>query len=137
MDGAGRVRFPGGRAAWSANPAASDDEILWRAPGATASAGHVLAVDFEALAALTNWSGIAGALDTESARLLARNFASGAPSSPYFTTLAGLGSAEFQALDSFTRAAAAKAPAEQELTMGLWHSAAALIVLGRKSGRAG
>jgi VWFA-related protein len=132
LDEEGRVQFPGGRQAWSSRSASADDEILWPARVQTGAAPPP-SVDLEALLAVARLERErAVPFDTESARLLARNFAEWRDLFPYFAALPRLGVAEFQSLESF--AAAAKAGAARERLMREWHSAAALIVLARKAG---
>lgn len=73
-------------------------------------------------------------LDAESAQLLTKHFAAWHSLFPYFEMLPALGADEFRALEKFTSDAAARPHAAQETLLAEWHSAAALIVLGRKSG---
>jgi Ca-activated chloride channel homolog len=97
--------------------------------------GDVWSSDLEAELAIADLARKRGrAIDAESARLLTRNFAEWRTLWPYFETLPGLGSAEFQALERFNAEAASRARSLRESTMAQWHSAAALIVLGRKAG---
>ena len=120
LDDAERVRWPGGRQAWSSVSASVDDETLWQS-------------DLEALVAIARMERERGEpLDAESARLLARNFGRWRELLPFFGALPHLGSAEFQALEAFS--AAAQKLAAQEPLMREWHSLAALIVLSRKAG---
>jgi VWFA-related protein len=135
LDDAGRVRFPGGRQAWSSSSASADDEILW--PPQTSGGNQIVnappPVDLDALVALARLEhDRGGLLDAESARLVARNFSRWRALLPFFAALPRLGAAEFQALEAFS-AAAQKHPAQEPL-MREWHSLAALIVLARKAG---
>jgi VWFA-related protein len=134
LDEAGRVRFPGGPQAWSASPGSSDDEILW--PPQTIGNARIIGaatLDLDALIAVVRMERErAGPLDTESARLLARNFGEWHALFPYFAELPRLGAAEFRALETF--ASAAQASAAQEAVVREWHSLVVLIVLARKAG---
>jgi tetratricopeptide (TPR) repeat protein len=130
LDSSGRVRFPGGRAAWSSSQASTDDDVLL--PGRGPSGPKV---DFEALLAAARLEEERGAeLDAESARLFARNFGEWSSLAPHFAALRGLGAAGFRALDGFTRTMAARSPAGRNPVLGEWHSLTMLIVLGVKSG---
>lgn len=120
VDEDGAVRFPGGRAAWSA--AARDDDALWTANQATAP------LDLEALAAVADLERRRGtALDAISAKLLAINYRDWRPLFPYFVSLPRLGAEEFTALAALAGSAAPS-------RMGQWYAAAELIVLGREAG---
>ena len=131
LDAAGRVRFPGGREAWTSGKAAADDEVLLP----SGNPARAEAVDLEALLAVARLEEERGApLDAESAALLARNFAQWHSLFPYFTAMRGLGPAGFRALDRFTTAVAAAPAAEQNAILGEWYSLTTLIVLGARSG---
>jgi Ca-activated chloride channel homolog len=97
--------------------------------------GDLWSSDLEAELAIADLARKRGrAIDAESARLLARNFAEWRTLWPYFEKLPALGSAEFQALERFNAEAGSKARGLRESTMAQWHSAAALILLGRQAG---
>jgi VWFA-related protein len=122
LEESGRVRFPGGRAAWSASPA-TDDEVLLRSEW------------IEALVPVASLEEKRGApLDETSARLLARHFAEWRSLFPYFEKLPELGSAEFEALVTFTEAASGLPLDARNTLVGEWHSLMKLIVLGTQAG---
>jgi Ca-activated chloride channel homolog len=134
---AGRVRFPGGREAWSRFSGSTDEEILWPAQsvGGLRMTDPPKPVELEALLEVAELERRRGRpLDAESARLLARNFTEWRPLFPYFETLSALEAADFAALERFSADAIALPAKAQETRLGQWYSAAALIVLGRKSG---
>ena len=122
VDQAGKLRYPGGRLAWT-NSAASDVEIL---------AGLHLPDALNGVARLERER--KALLDAGSARVLARHWAEWRPLTPYFERLPGLGSAEFEALETFATAVAGYAPARRNLVLGEWHSLIELAALGAKSG---
>ena len=122
LDGAGNVRFPGGKATW-ANPAASDEDALLHL-----KALHSLVV----IAELEEKRG--ARFDDASAKLLARHFDEWSALFPYFEILPSLSRADFEALEAFSKVAAGYRKPRQNAVMGEWHSLMALIVLGRKAG---
>ncbi|MDR3701103.1 MAG: VWA domain-containing protein [Candidatus Sulfopaludibacter sp.] len=122
LDGDGKVRFPGGKAEWT-NPSATDEDALL----------HLSSP--EALLAIAELEEKRGArFDDASARLLVRHFTEWHPLFPYFEVLPGLGRAEFEALETFSKTVAGYRRPVQNLVAGEWHSLMALIVLGRKAG---
>jgi Ca-activated chloride channel family protein len=122
LDDAGRVRFPGGRAAWS-DSTGPDEEAL-------------LGSDrLEALIPVASMERMRGApLDQGSASLLARHYTEWRNLFPYFEKLPGLGSAEFQALAAFALAASEQPAAARNILLGEWHSLVKLIVMGEQAG---
>jgi VWFA-related protein len=122
LDDSGKVRFPGGRAAWS-NSSGSDDDVLLRSDL------------MEALVPVASMEEKRGTpLDAASAGLLARRYAEWRSLFPYFEKLPGLGIAEFQALEKFGEAASAHSPDARNIMLGEWHSLVKLIVLGAQAG---
>jgi VWFA-related protein len=122
LDAAGRVRFPGGRAAWSAAPGA-DEEILAKLESPE------LLIELSRIERERH-----APLDEISAKTLLRNHVQWRPLFAYFERLPGLGGAEFSALERFASAARAYPPARRETVIGEWHSLIELLVLGVKSG---
>jgi VWFA-related protein len=122
LDDGGRVRFPGGRAAWSSSSGA-DDEALLRSEFLQA---------LVPVAALEEKRG--ARLDTASATLLARRYAEWCSLFPYFEKLPALGGAEFQALAAFATATLELPSAARNNVVGEWHSLVKLIVLGAQAG---
>ncbi len=122
LDEEGKVRFPGGRAAWGIRSASDDDALL-----------HLNSP--EALLAIAQLEEKRGApFDPAAATLLVRHFSEWRPLFSYFEALPGLGRAEFEALQAFSKTVAGYRKPEQNLVMGEWHSLMALIVLGRRAG---
>lgn len=122
LNDAGEVRFPGGRMAWGIRSASDDDALL-----------HLNSP--EALLAIAELEEKRGApFDAASATLLARHINEWRPLFSYFEELPGLGHAEFEALEVFSKTVGGYRKPEQNLVMGEWHSLMALIVLGRRAG---
>ena len=122
LDDNGNIRFPGGKAAWTTSSAADEEALL-----------HLNSL--EALVAIAQLEEKRRAhFDDVSARLLARHFNEWHALFPYFEELPGLGRAEFEALEAFSKGVAEYRKPAQNLVMGEWHSLVALIVLGRKAG---
>jgi VWFA-related protein len=122
LDDSGKVRFPGGRAAWS-NSSGSDDDVILRSDL------------MEALVPVASMEQKRGTpLDAASAGLLARHYADWRSLFPYFEKLPGLGIAEFQALEKFGEAASAHSPDARNIMLGEWHSLVKLTVLGEQAG---
>ena len=129
LDEAGHVRFPGGVRAWTALSPAGDEALL----------------DIRNLDALVPVARLEAdrnaPLDEGSAKLLAQHFSQWHPLFPYLERLPELGSAEFQALATFTSKLTAGSKserssernAERNEVMGEWHSLVELIVLGTES----
>jgi Ca-activated chloride channel homolog len=122
LDDGGRVRFPGGRTAWS-NSTGPDEEALLRSEWLEA---------FIPVASLEEKRG--SPLDAAAVTLLARHYAEWRSLFPYFEKLPGLGSAEFQGLAAFASAAIDQASAARNTLVGEWHSLVKLIVLGAQAG---
>ena len=122
LDESGRVRFPGGRAAWS-NSSGTDEEVLLRSEW------------LEALAPVASLEEKRGApLDEASAGLLARHFAEWRSLFPYFASFKALDSAGFQALAAFSEAASNRPADARDIQVGEWHSLVKLIELGARAG---
>jgi VWFA-related protein len=122
LDDSGKVRFPGGRAAWS-NSSGSDDDVILRSDL------------MEALVPIASIEEKRGTpLDAASVGLLARHYADWRSLFPYFEKLPGLGIAEFQALEKFGEAASAHSPDARNIMLGEWHSLVKLTVLGEQAG---
>jgi VWFA-related protein len=122
LDDSGKVRFPGGRAAWS-NLSGTDDDVLLRSE------------TMEALVPVASLEEKRGApLDAASVSLLARHYAEWRSLFPYFEKLPALGSAEFQALEKFSETASSQPPEARNALLGEWHSLVKLIVLGVQAG---
>ena len=122
LDDSGRVRFPGGREAWS-NSSGTDEEVLLKSPFV------------EALVPVASMEAKRGApLDAASAGLLARHYADWRSLFPYFEKLPGLGGAEFQALAAFTEFSSGQSLEARNIVAGEWQSLVKLIVLGAQAG---
>jgi Ca-activated chloride channel homolog len=122
LDDNGNARFPGGKAAW-ANVSLSDEEALL----------HLNSL--EMLVAIGELEKKRKTpFDSASVRLLARHFNEWHSLFPYFDEMPGLGHAEFEVLEAFSKAVAGYRRPQQNIVMGDWHSLVALIVLGRKAG---
>jgi len=122
LDDAGKLYFPGGRAAWI-DPARPEDEALLAAPA------------LEALAPVAALERARKApLDAESAKLLAAHYASWRALFPYFEELPALGAGEFQALAAFEKSASGRPASAQNALMGEWNALVKLIELGTRAG---
>jgi Ca-activated chloride channel family protein len=122
LDNNGNVRFPGGRAAWSASSAADDEGLL-----------HLSSL--EGLVAVAQLEEKRGAeFDDISAKLLAQHFNEWRALFPYFEELPGMGRGEFEALAAFSKGVSGYRRPVMNLVTGEWHALVALIVLGRKAG---
>ncbi len=122
LDDAGRVRFPGGKAAWSA-ASGPDEEPLLRLPS------------IEALVPLAKIEEKRKApLDVDAVRLLAGRYRQWKPLFPYFEKLPALAAADFQALAAFEEAASGRPPGVRNAILGEWHSLVKLIELGFSAG---
>jgi len=122
LDGAGNVRFPGGRRAWA--PSAGSDEAAL--------------LELSSLDALLAVAGLERGrptpLDAGAVQLLAGNYGEWRSLFPYFERLPGLGRAEFAALEAFTARTRTLEPAVRNAALGEWHSLVELIVLGSAAG---
>ncbi len=122
LDDSGKVRFPGGREAWSSSSGTDDDVIL-------------KSESMDALVPVAAMEEKRGApLDAASVKLLARHYAEWKSLFPYFEKLPGLGGAEFQALAAFTEAASNQSLEARNTSAGEWQSLVKLIVLGAQAG---
>ena len=122
LDDSGRVRFPGGRSAWSAS-SGTDEEVLLRSDS------------MEALVPVASLEEKRGApLDAASVSLLARHYVEWRSLFPYFEKLPALGSAEFEALAKFSETASSQPLEARNVLVGEWHSLVKLIVLGAQAG---
>jgi Ca-activated chloride channel homolog len=122
LDDAGRVRFPGGKAAWSI-ASGTDEEALLRLPS------------IEALVPLAKLEEKRKApLDVDAVRLLAGRYRQWKPLFPYFEKLTALAAADFQALAAFEQAVSRRPPGVHNYILGEWHSLVKLIELGFSAG---
>jgi VWFA-related protein len=122
LDGAGRLRFPGSRLAWT-NSAAADAKLLAELESP------------EALIAVARLEAARKApLDGASAKTLARRYAEWRGLFPYFERLPGLGAQEFTAIEAFAADAGSLETGKRNLVLGQWHSLVELIALGVESG---
>ena len=122
LDDAGRLRFPGGRPAWTASQG-PDDDVPLRLDS------------LEALVPMARIEKRRGVpLDEDSASLLVHHYAQWQHLFPYFEELPGLGKADFQALEAFGKAIAASPPAKRNELLGIWHSLVELTVLAVRAG---
>jgi VWFA-related protein len=122
LDDSGRVRFPGGRAAWS-NSSGTDEDVLLRSES------------MEALVPVASLEEKRGApLDAASVGQLVRHYAEWRSLFPYFEKLQALGADEFQALAGFSEAASIQSLEARNTLVGEWHSLVKLIVLGAQAG---
>jgi len=122
LDSAGKLALPGGRQVWG-TVNGSDAEALLRL------------TSMQSLAAAIQMENRRGApLDAESVTILVRHADEWRHLFPYLEKLPGLGAAEFQALASFTEAAAKLPNESQAIRLGDWHSLVELIVLASQAG---
>jgi len=122
LEAAGTVRYPGGKRAWTDSFAPDGEEL----PTLTT---------LEALVPVARLEEERHApLDAASARLLAQHYGEWRSLFPYFTALPGLGGAEFQALEAFSKAAAGYSEERRETVIGDWQSLVKLVVLGAQAG---
>jgi Ca-activated chloride channel family protein len=115
---AGNVRFPGGRAAWTAS-AGSDDDILL---------GLAKAETLVPIAELEQKRG--QPLDEGSVKLLARHYSDWSALFPYFAQLTDLRHEDFEALERFAETVGGYPAATQNTVLGEWHSLVELISQG-------
>ncbi len=123
VDEAGRVRFPGGRAAWSITPSEDEDSALLRLPSMERLLGVVF-VEAQRRAPF----------DEASVRLLTEHYDSWLPLFPYFARLPAVGRTELEALRNFEKAVSQRPLAARDAIMGEWHALVKLIVLGVQAG---
>jgi VWFA-related protein len=126
LDRDGNIRFPGGRRAWTASPAA-DGKILL----------DILSADaLEALVPVAQLEEKRKApLDEASARLLARHYSEWRSLFPMFERIPGLSGDDLAALEKFADATRRLAPAQQNVAMAEWHSLMELMMRGMENGR--
>jgi len=122
LDAAGRVRFPGGREAWSKTGAA-DEEVLAKLESPELFL-ELVRIERERKTPL----------DTASVAAIIRNQTEWRPLFAYFGRLPGIGAPEFAALEKFASAARNYEPARRESVMGEWYSLIELLSLGVRSG---
>lgn len=122
LDSSGGIRFPGGKAAWSAS-SGSDEEVLL---GLAALDAFVPIADIE--------RGRGRPLDQASVKLLIRHYADWKPLFPYFANLKDLGSEDFQDLEQFTAAVRGYNGSALNAVMGEWYSLVELVSQGVRVG---
>ncbi|RPI10665.1 MAG: hypothetical protein EHM65_07870, partial [Acidobacteriales bacterium] len=122
LDVAGRVRFPGGKVAWS-TASVTDEEVLLKLPS------------IESLVPLAKLEEKRKApLDVDAVRLLAGRYRGWTPLFPYFEKLPALAAADFQALAAFEQAVSRRPLGVRNFILGEWHSLVKLIELGFSAG---
>ncbi|MBI5086409.1 MAG: VWA domain-containing protein [Acidobacteria bacterium] len=123
LDGAGNLRFPGGRQAWVA--AGAREEGLLLQP-----------VTAEALAAVAKVEERRGtSVNGETARLLKEHYREWRPLWEYFWRLKGLGEAELGALAGFEKRLAEMQGSALNAALGEWYTVVELAALASDSGR--
>ncbi len=122
LDPAGNVRYPGGKAAWTAASGSDDDVLL----SLTTAETLVPIAELE--------QGRGRPLDENSARLIARHYAEWKSLFPYFTRLPDLSHEEFESLERFAAAVSGYPAARQNAVLGEWHSLVELISRGVQAG---
>jgi VWFA-related protein len=114
----GRVRFPGGRAAWTVSTG-SDDDIL------------LSLTNLETLVPIAELEQRRGRpLDEGSAELLARHYSEWSALFPYFARLTELRHEDFETLERFAEVVGGYPAATQNTVLGEWHSLVELISQG-------
>ena len=122
LDDAGNVRYPGGRAAWTAS-AGSDDDVLLGLP------------TLETLVPIAELEQKRGRpLDEGSVKLLARHYSEWNSLFPYFARLNAMRNEDFTALERFANAVSLSPAATQNTVLGEWHSLVELISRGVEAG---
>ncbi len=122
LDDAGRVRFPGGRLAWTSGAVPGDETLLGLA-------------SLRALVPVARLEQARKApLDAESARLLSTHYAAWRGLFPYFENLKGLGAAEFRALEKLEEVVSKASRPAQDSILGQWHSLVKLAELAAQAG---
>jgi len=125
LDNAGNVRYPGGKAAWTAS-AGSDDDVLLSLPA------------LETLVPIAELEQKRGQpLDEGSVKLLARHYSEWNSLLPYFARLTALRHEDFEALERFAGAVSQSPAATQNATLGEWHAVVNLISRGVEAGSIG
>jgi len=122
VDEAGNIRYPGGKAAWTAS-AGPDEEVLLSLP------------TLEALVPVAELERRRGQpLDAGSAKLLTRHYSEWSSLFPYFASLNALRQADFEALERFGTVVSRYPIATQNAVLGEWHSLVELISRGVQAG---
>ncbi len=123
LDSSGKLRFPGGRRAWTTSATGTEESALFSVRSLEAFAAIALLEEKRQLP-----------LDEVSARLLATHYTEWRRLFPYFQILKGLGQPEFEALEVLSAEARALDPPGRNLLLGQWHSLVELIALGEQAG---
>ena len=124
-DEAGKVRYPGGQAAWTAS-AGSDDDVLLNLP------------TLETLVPIAELEQRRERpLDIGSVKLLARHYSEWSSLFPYFAVLTALGEEDFRALELFADGVSPSPAASQNAALGEWHALMELISRGVQAGSIG
>ena len=122
LDDNGNVRYPGGRAAWTAS-AGSDDDVLLGLP------------TLETLVPIAELEQKRGRpLDEGSVKLLARHYSEWNSLFPYFARLKELRHEDFAALERFGAVVGDYPASTQNAVLGEWHSLMELISRGVEAG---
>ncbi len=122
LDSAGNVRFPGGKAAWTASTGSDDDVLL----SLTTAETMVPIAELEKVRGRP--------FDESSVRLIARHYAEWKSLFPYFARLSESSHEEFESLDRFAAAVVGYPAARQNAVLGEWHSLVELISRGVQAG---
>ncbi len=129
LDGAGRVRFPGGAKAWlrQGSPAhPTEEEILL----------GLAAGSWEAFVALARLEAHRPEpLDEAAAVLLARRFDESRWVYPYFAALTGVKAPELESFFALLEILRSHDPVRRNHVLGQWHALVKLICLGQQHGR--
>jgi VWFA-related protein len=122
LDDAGNVRYPGGKAAWTASSGSDDDVLLGLAT-------------LETLVPIAELEQRRGRpLDEGSEKLLARHYSEWTSLFPYFAHLNAMHQADFEALERFATAVNRYPSGTQNAVLGEWHSLVELISRGVQVG---
>jgi VWFA-related protein len=122
LDDAGNVRYPGGKAAWTASSGSDDDVLLGLAT-------------LETLVPIAELEQRRGRpLDEGSVKLLARHYSEWTSLFPYFAHLNAMHQADFEALERFATAVNRYPSGTQNAVLGEWHSLVELISRGVQVG---
>jgi VWFA-related protein len=122
LDDTGNVRYPGGKAAWTASAGTDDDVLLGLAT-------------LETLVPIAELEQRRGrSLDEGSVKLLARHSSEWNSLFPYFARLNAMRQEDFAALESFASAVSLSPAATQNKVLGEWHSLVELISRGVEAG---
>jgi VWFA-related protein len=122
LDEAGSVRYPGGKAAWTASAGPDDDILLNLAT-------------LETLVPIAELEHRRGQpLDEGSVKLIARHYSEWSSLFPYFARLTATRQADFEALERFSTAVSRYPVVTQNAVLGEWHSLVELISRGVQAG---